>query len=79
MKMLRRLCGVTEVAGANNENNRIILIVTEVSKEVQKKRLLWYERRYEHYIARRVMHAVVSGRGTERDRGEDVSIICDKT
>ena len=64
MRMLRWLCGVTNLDKIRNERIRGTTKVGEITKKVQERRLKWYGhvmRREEHYVGRRAMIMKVQG------------------
>ena len=65
MRMLRWMSGVTKRDMIRNERIRGTTKVTEISKKIQERRLVWYGhvmRREEQYIGKRVMSMNVDGR-----------------
>ena len=65
MRMVRWMCGVTKLDKIRNERIRGTTKVGEITKNVQDRRLKWYEhvlRREEHYAGRRVMKMKVQER-----------------
>ena len=69
MRMLRWMCGVTNLDKIRNERIRGTTKAGEITKKVQERRLKWYGhvmRREEHYVGRRAMEMKVQGR---RKRG----------
>ena len=64
MRMLRWMCGVTNLERIRNKRIRGTSKVEEISKKVQERRLKWYghvKRREEHYVGRRAMEMKVQG------------------
>ena len=58
MKMLRWMCGVTKLDRIRNERIRGTVMVTEISKKVQERRMQWYGhvmRREENYVGKKVL------------------------
>ena len=58
MKMLRWMCGVTKLDRIRNERIRGAVMVTEISKKVQERRMQWYGhvmRREENYVGKKVL------------------------
>ena len=69
MRMLRWMCGVTQLDKIRNERIRGTTKVGEITNKVHERRLKWYGhvmQREEHYVGRRVMEMKVQGR---RKRG----------
>ena len=78
MRMLRWMCGVTNLDKIRNERIRGTTKVGEITKKVQERRLKWYGhvvRREEHYVGRRAMVMKVQGR---RKRGRPTRKWLDK-
>ena len=69
MRMLRWMCGVSQLDKIINERIRGTTKVGEITKKVLERRLKWYGhvmRREEHHVGRRAMVMKVQGR---RKRG----------
>ena len=64
MRMLRWMCGVTNLDRIRNKRIRGTTKVEEISKKVQETRLKWYghvSRREEHCVGGRAMEMKVQG------------------
>ena len=69
MRMLRWMCGVTNLDNIRNERIRGIMKVGEITNKIHERRLKWYGhviRREQHYVGRGAIQMKVQGR---RKRG----------